>query len=554
MKKDLKKGLMLIMAVVALSVCFVFGVSAEEQYTEGYYTYTVTGGEATIIDVYESISGDVVIPDTLGGYEVAVIGPHAFHNIKNITSVMIPDSVISIKNSAFSGCDGLKEIYIPENVKAIESGAFSFCKNLQKITVNSDNESYVNDEFGALFDKNMTEIIQYPIGSENSEYSIPYGVEKICSAVFLGAVNLTDVVIPDTVEIVGSSAFSQTKLLTLILPEGITEIGEGAFSYSEIRELVIPDSVRSIGYNAFWGTNLSKIFIPENVEYIGQGALFTDDIERIEVDKNNVHYSSDEKGVLFDKNKTKLIQYPSNINLSEYTIPDSVVKIGYQAFSGCCLTSISLPEKVSDIEGFAFEGSELTEVIMDKNIKYIGEMAFVSCYDLKNIYYRGSESQWNEIEDESKYILEEVAKHYNYNPDIPHYFNISSTATCTEDGLTVHTCWCGAKYTEFLPMLNHKNAYATSEQKANCVEDGYTEGVFCPDCKKYINGHSTIPAKGHTDNNADGYCDNCGAETAKACSCNCHKGGFMGFIWKILRFFQKLFKTNQYCACGVAHY
>ena len=66
-----------------------------------------------------------------------------------------------------------------------------------------------------------------------------------------------------------------------------------------------------------------------------------------------------------------------------------------------------------------------------------------------------------------------------------------------------------------------------------------------------------ISATGHKDGNPyDGYCDICGAETdaVENCSCNCHKDGFMGFIWKIMIFFQKLFKTNHRCACGIAHY
>ncbi len=110
MKKGLKKGLMLIIAVMTLSVCFVFGVSAEK-YTEGYYTYTVTDGTATITDVDESISGDVVIPDMLGGYPVTSIGSWVFHNSTSLTSITISDSVTSIGDSAFNYCTSLESAH-----------------------------------------------------------------------------------------------------------------------------------------------------------------------------------------------------------------------------------------------------------------------------------------------------------------------------------------------------------------------------------------------------------------------------------------------------------
>lgn len=65
-----------------------------------------------------------------------------------------------------------------------------------------------------------------------------------------------------------------------------------------------------------------------------------------------------------------------------------------------------------------------------------------------------------------------------------------------------------------------------------------------------------IPAHGHSDANGDGYCDYCDENLTgdKDCSCNCHKTGIMSIIWKILRFFYKLFKINPVCECGVSHY
>ena len=107
---------------------------------------------------------------------------------------------------------------------------------------------------------------------------------------------------------------------------------------------------------------------------------------------------------------------------------------------------------------------------------------------------------------------------------------------------------------------NHKHSYAASVTSPTCTEQGYT--TYTCDCTySYIADY--VVALGHKDENGDYKCDNgCGYEYKKPapsdpsedCSCNCHKSGFMGFIWKILRIFYKIFKTNPVCACSAAHY
>ena len=101
---------------------------------------------------------------------------------------------------------------------------------------------------------------------------------------------------------------------------------------------------------------------------------------------------------------------------------------------------------------------------------------------------------------------------------------------------------------------------------ATCTKTGLTEGKHCSVCGTVIVAQQTVAAKGHKDANGDYKCDyGCGYEYEKPadpkpsdptenCGCNCHKGGIAGFFFKIILFFQKLFKTNKVCACGVAHY
>ncbi|MBQ1995119.1 MAG: leucine-rich repeat domain-containing protein, partial [Clostridia bacterium] len=98
--------------------------------SKGYYTYTITDGEATITDVDSSISGDVVIPSTLGGYSVTTISDYAFYDCDSLTSVTIPDSVTTIGDRAFYSCDSLTSITIGDSVTTIGYYAFYNCDSL----------------------------------------------------------------------------------------------------------------------------------------------------------------------------------------------------------------------------------------------------------------------------------------------------------------------------------------------------------------------------------------------------------------------------------------
>ena len=129
---------MLISAVLLLLITFLaigaFSVSASDA-TSGYYTYTVSNGEATITDVDTAISGDVTIPSILEGYPVVEVGYYAFYNCKNITNVTIPDSVTTIGDSAFSDCNQLVSVAISDSVTSLGNRAFYNCTKLANITL-----------------------------------------------------------------------------------------------------------------------------------------------------------------------------------------------------------------------------------------------------------------------------------------------------------------------------------------------------------------------------------------------------------------------------------
>ena len=194
---------------------------------------------------------------------------------------------------------------------------------------------------------------------------------------------------------------------------------------------------------------------------------------------------------------------------------------------------------------------------------------------------------------EDGYTIYKCACGVSYTADkvsaIGHSYSskVTEAPTCTKDGVRKFTCAnCGGTYTEKIIANGHSYVYV--EKKAStCSEPGYEAYEYCEKCSyttfkelaaighnynktvtaptctakgyttyKCACGYSYIGdevnALGHSDTNADGACDSCG--NSVDCSCNCHKTGFMAFIWKIILFFNKLFKTNKTCTCGVAHY
>ncbi|MCC2864733.1 leucine-rich repeat protein [Anaerovorax odorimutans] len=280
-----------------------------------------------------------------------------------VTKVIIPKAIRSVEvkaigDNAFSGC-GLTSITIPNSVTSIGDGAFSECDGLISINVDKDNSKYTSLD-GVLFNKLKTNLVQYPIGNNRTNYTIP---------------------------------------------DGVTNIGNSAFKACyKLININIPSSVISIEYEAFWGCDsLTSITIPNGVTSIGDEAFaWCDGLASIDVDKDNSKYTA-LNGVLFNKSKTNLIQYPIGNSRTRYTIPDSVVSIGVASFSDCMsLTTITIPNSVTNIESDAFWGCDsLTSIAIPNSVTSIAYHAFFGCNDI-TIYgysnsYAESYAQENDI-------------------------------------------------------------------------------------------------------------------------------------------------------------
>ena len=280
MKKVLSVFLSILLTVSILPIG-AFNLTASAL-TEGYYTYTVEDGKATITDVDTEISGDITIPSTLGGYPVTCIGEDAFLECIYIINVVIPDSVIKIEGYVFEFCINLKSVTFGKGLTSIGNAIFTKCRSLTSITVVEGNAVYYSEN-NCVIKKSTNEL---GVGCGSS--IIPSSVTSIRSYAFYGCDGLKTITIPSNVKEIGKCAFYASNLETITIQEGVTSIGEAMFGYCDsLRSVTLPNSVKSIGERAFWVcTDLTSIEIPNSVTGIGEYAFSAAGLTSVSIPKS----------------------------------------------------------------------------------------------------------------------------------------------------------------------------------------------------------------------------------------------------------------------------
>jgi len=365
-----------------------------------WITYSEKIKQIIINDGVESI-GDYAFIEcsnairTIISHSVTNIGISAYRACKQLSGeLIIPEGVLRIGAEAFAFCESLISVSIPSSIEYLDKDAFHRCPNLLGINVDERNTAYSNDYYGALHNKDKTKLICVPAGMNGSYVML------------------------DSVEYIEPYAFSYCeKLINVEIGKNTTTIGECAFySCTSLKTVNIPDSVTTIGVFAFGGCeNLLMIIIPSSVTEIGQGA-FSDcsKLTGITVAETNPTYSSDYAGVLFDKNKEKLIYVPDAykgsytvpnsvkvietgafqvcVGLTDISLGDGVEIIGVVAFNYCSgLSKVEIPDQVAEIQSHAFLCClALSEVSIGKGVSYIGENCFAICPILEKITFHGN--------------------------------------------------------------------------------------------------------------------------------------------------------------------
>ncbi|MBQ2915032.1 MAG: leucine-rich repeat protein [Clostridia bacterium] len=412
------------------SVAFnAFSVTKEA----GYFTviqdkFLFYLGEVNYLISYFGTDETVILPQTEFEYH---INRYAFYQNTTMKYVDLGEKVVSIGDSAFYMCELLEEIYIPANIKQIEERAFFLCILLRKVTFdpNSSLTSIASGMFMAC--SNLTTVI------------LPNSVMSIGDYAFSDCTHLTNIILPNSVTGIGGDAFNRCENLeSITIPSSVTSIGVGAFrdcysltaiivdkdnpNYQSIdgnlyskdgKTLVqyaigktdasfeVPETVTSIGEAAFYGcTSLTSITMLDGVTSIGVSAFFG---------------CTNLTSVIMSKNVTSIgtSAFQDCASLTDITIPSSVTNIDAFVFNGCTsLTNIILPDGIEYIGSFAFNNcSNLKSITIPDSVTSISDMAFSDCTLLANVYYAGTEEQWNNISiGTSNEYLTTATIHFNY--------------------------------------------------------------------------------------------------------------------------------------------
>ncbi|MDE6832626.1 MAG: leucine-rich repeat protein [Ruminococcus sp.] len=410
-------------SVTSISDNNAITAEASVEYNYGSLEYVSYGSYIEITGCNKFVT-EVVIPEEIDGIPVTSIGFLAFADNRKLKSIVIPDSITNIDNSAFWACTemtsltlsknltyipadafahcGLTSVVIPEGVKTIGTNAFAYCFDLESVEI-PDSVERIDEEaffYTPWLDEKKKEnplVIAKNVVIDGKQCSgdvvIPDGIKSIASKAFSDNTELTSVVIPESVKDIGEHAFYNCKNLKSITElESVDRLGHEAFEqtpwFSEKKqfatyggiliksprfgEITIPEGVKGISDRLFYKSGLSSVVLPSSLKSIGDTAF---------------GYSYGLKSVTFSEGLEVIgnSAFSECENLESIEFPESLKVIGKHAFSASGLKSITFPEGLETIDEWAFYNMKAESVTIPENVETIGESAFICCSNLQKV-------------------------------------------------------------------------------------------------------------------------------------------------------------------------
>ena len=312
---------------------------------------------SVLID-YTGDESDIFIPEGISS-----IGDSAFMSNENLINLSMSNDIYNIGKYAFYGCTNLATIELSDKLQYIGEYAFADCVNLSSIKIPDGVEKIEQN----LFNKcaSLKEVI------------LPSSLKTICNRSFKGCVSLEKVLFSESVKTIQGDAFSECrKLRRMIIPDGIEEIGGAFEKCSELESLCIGEGLKELNEKVIlYCPNLTELKLPNSLVSINKDALYdcqgiTDlylpasvtkldgrafetcfNVKNIIVSPENTKFC-DIDGVVYSKDKSKIVLYPPGKDVQRYEIPEGVTNIGERAFS-------------LDHPFFSETGSKLKEVLKE---------------------------------------------------------------------------------------------------------------------------------------------------------------------------------------------
>lgn len=328
-------------------------------------------------------------------YSVTSLEPFAFYNCPYMETLILPESLNTIKKQSVMMCNSLGSVSIPCNVRQIDVGAIGRNHSLSNITVHEHNPYYDSrDNCNAIIRKSDNTLM---VGCVNTV--IPEDISYIADQSFLECEGISSVTIPVGIKRIGDYAFyGCVDLETVILQDGIKEIGQASFGECHnLYSINIPESTVYIHDRAFYNCNsLKQITIPGSVNEIGTEVFSGDtSLQSITVSPANRFYDSyGNSNVIVDcKNKSLIAGCNTSV------IPEDVISIRTGVFRSCHgIKTVNIPDCVEFISGSAFmDCTGIEQIHLPQNMYAIADLAFHGCSQLQSICLPDSlQIIWNE--------------------------------------------------------------------------------------------------------------------------------------------------------------
>lgn len=305
--------------------------------------------DGAVLYRYDGEEDTVSIPSVIDGYIVKELGLNLFHGA-HVSCAAIPSTVEKFSTYTFdsySNMNGKKPVL------------------METINVDPDNEVYSSQD-GVVYSKDKKTLICYPEGKKAESFRMLSGVEAIAQNAFHDNRIIKQIIFPDSLKVIRRGAFYGCEsLMEIHLNEGVTDIESEAFRHcSSLTVITIPKTVKSIG----------------SIVAIGADSL---QLEAINVDPQNQYYTS-EDGVLFDKNKTILYEFPEGKRTAFYTVPETVEII--KEMKNPYLEEVRLLSGIKTISKSAFYNAEsLRKINLPDTLETIGQWAFQGCLNLEEL-------------------------------------------------------------------------------------------------------------------------------------------------------------------------